>query len=60
MTNNEQARRAVSAAVVSARIEGYNVIDSESETLCMELAEGSITQSEYIQQILEMSTAVFS
>lgn len=59
MSNNEQARRAVSEAVASARIEGY-VIDSESETLCMELAEGSITQSEYIQQILEMSTAVFS
>ena len=59
MSNNEQARRAVSEAVASARIEGY-MIDSESETLCMKLAEGSITQSEYIQQILEMSKAVFS
>ena len=59
MSNNEQARRAVSEAVASARIEGY-MIDSESETLCMKLAEGSITQSEYIQRILELSKAVFS
>lgn len=59
MSNNEQARRAVSEAMASARIEGY-VIDSDSETLCMKLAEGSITQSEYIQRILEMSKAVFS
>lgn len=59
MSNKEQARRAVSEAVASARIEGY-VIDSESKTLCMKLAEGSITQSEYIQRILELSTVVSS
>ena len=55
----EQARCAVSEAVASARIEGY-VIDSESETLCMKLAEGSITQSEYIQRILELSKAILA
>lgn len=59
MSNKEQARRAVSEAVASARIEGY-VIDSESETLCMKLAEGNITQSEYIQQILELSKAILA
>ena len=59
MNIEDQNHRAVSEAVASARIEGY-VIDSESETLCMKLAEGSITQLEYIQQILEMSKAVFS
>ena len=59
MSKEEQDRRAVSEAVASARIEGY-VIDAESETLCLKLAEGKITHSEYFQQILEMSKAVFS
>ena len=55
----QQNRSAVSEAVASARIEGYT-IDAESETLCMKLAEGSFTLAEYIQQVLEMSKAVYS
>ena len=59
MSIEEQNRSAVSEAVASAKIEGY-LIDPESEALCMKLADGSITQAEYIQQILELSKAVLS
>lgn len=59
MITEEQNRNAVSEAVASAKIEGY-MIDPKSKALCMKLAEGSITQAEYIQQILELSKAVLS
>ena len=54
MSENE---RAVKEAVASSRIEGYE-IDMESEKLCMMLAEGIITQTEYISRVLQMSEAV--
>lgn len=54
MSNCESA---VKEAVASSRIEGYE-IDSESIDLCLMLAEGRITQSEYIMRVLQMSEAV--
>lgn len=59
MSQEEQNRTAVAEAVASARIEGYE-IDADTEALCMKLAEGLITQAEYIHRVLELSKAVFS
>ena len=54
-----ESERAVKEAVASSRIEGYE-IDPESEKLCMMLAEGIISQEEYIAQVLQMSKAVIA
>ena len=48
---------AVKEAVASSVIEGYE-IDPETIDLCMLLAEGKITQAEYIMRVLQMSEGV--
>ena len=54
MSSNEIA---VKEAVASSVIEGYE-IDQETIDLCMLLAEGKITQAEYIMRVLQMSEGV--
>ena len=54
MSSNEIA---VKEAVASSIIEGYE-IDPETIDLCMLLAEGKITQAEYILRVLQMSEGV--
>ena len=52
--NNHEA---VAEAIASARIEGYE-IDSQTESLCVMLAEGLITLEDYIGQVLKMSESI--
>ena len=52
--NNHEA---VAEAIASARIEGYE-IDSQTESLCVMLAEGLITLGDYIGQVLKMSESI--
>lgn len=59
MSKDGQNLLAVAEAVASAKIEGYE-IDAETEALCTKLAEGVITQAEYVHRIMELSKAVFS
>ena len=58
MSAKERLRyEAVAEAVASAKIEGYD-IDSQTEELCMMLAEGLISLEEYIGRVLKMSEAI--